>query len=491
VCQIDILQRLKCERHVIEKTLKSLPKTLYETYDVIIQMIPDEDHLFVHHVLQWIQLHGEISDVRGITCELLLKVVENSMKAVTGSEVDRFYDINVLRELCGCFIQITKEELRSGYYLSTISFAHYTVREYHETQSLGNFPKCCSAVLGENLKKKLIEMTFSESLKAKMIKISEESSQDNGECLIDVIEKDFMGYSLYSTLSRLRNEPNEVSQDETLFSLAANLLNPSRPHYPALVSLCCHFEQALGSFSNADWERPSHFWLVRHEHYSDENTIILLNFLMIAFSNPDALVLAEKLLQRARLSSLLKSRSVLQMPDGEGYDCLYEGSIIELFAQLPERQPEFHLLLEHGTGLYNPSKILLLFSTFHFYDHDVGCTESCLVERLVDLGADPAGAGYNVTPLQIATWNHDIEGVRVLLGAGAPPNGTGDPNGLSWGEGTSMPTYNMLEGASPLHICKMVSKEAATLFGHEIRHIEKLLLQYGAEEILRTRKSAV
>ncbi|MCJ1452480.1 hypothetical protein MMC28_002823 [Mycoblastus sanguinarius] len=51
VCQIDVLQRLKCERGVFKKALGNLPKTLDEMYDRILLTIPEEEQLFVHHAL--------------------------------------------------------------------------------------------------------------------------------------------------------------------------------------------------------------------------------------------------------------------------------------------------------------------------------------------------------------------------------------------------------------------------------------------------------
>ena len=68
MCQIDALQRLKCERHIIKKALENLPKPLDETYERILITIPKEERLLVHHVLRWIAQHNDLYNSDGIPC---------------------------------------------------------------------------------------------------------------------------------------------------------------------------------------------------------------------------------------------------------------------------------------------------------------------------------------------------------------------------------------------------------------------------------------
>ena len=104
----------------------------------------------------------------------------------------------------------------------------------------------------------------------------------------------------------------------------------------------------------------------------------------------------------------------------------------------------------------------------------------------MDLGADPnvKGSGSRITPLQIAVILGDLDGIGILLDAGADPNDTGSSEGTVWEDGTPMSRFNHLNGHSPLYICKNFEcflEERQLNF--EI--IEETLLRHGAKELLR------
>src|SRR2546421_4496669 len=86
VCQIDALQRLKCERHIVKNALENLPRTLDETYDRIFLRIPEEERLFVYHALQWISYDNEIwRGAAAIPCSILLQAVARSTAILSDS----------------------------------------------------------------------------------------------------------------------------------------------------------------------------------------------------------------------------------------------------------------------------------------------------------------------------------------------------------------------------------------------------------------------
>src|SRR5947207_4392575 len=89
VCQIDALQRLKCERHIVKNALENLPRTLDETYDRIFLRIPEEERLFVYHALQWISYHNELHG-NCIPCSVLLQAVARSTAMLSDSQNVRF-----------------------------------------------------------------------------------------------------------------------------------------------------------------------------------------------------------------------------------------------------------------------------------------------------------------------------------------------------------------------------------------------------------------
>ena len=83
--------------------------------------------------------------------------------------------------------------------------------------------------------------------------------------------------------------------------------------------------------------------------------------------------------------------------DYEEYN--FEGSIIEAFAQFASvNDGGLELLLKYGTGLFDPSRVLLLFIGAHSHP----CGEACLVDLLLEMGADANVTGYQTTPLRIA-----------------------------------------------------------------------------------------
>ena len=213
----------------------------------------------------------------------------------------------------------------------------------------------------------------------------------------------------------------------------------------------------------------------------------------------------ETFLQGKDAKSLLQSqvcfsKYVLQFfsYDVVGKECTFEGSFIEVFAQMVlESRDAFNLLIEVGAGLFDPSSALLLSIGGHdhsgerdIYGWAFGCQDFCLVQRLLDLGADPNLGGYRVTPLQIATATSDFDGVERLLKAGALPNNTGSPDGVIWEMDSIMYPLSCLHGASPLKICR----DFPRFFGNQYwekeaetrKKIEELLLHHGAEAFSTT-----
>ena len=110
MCQIDSLQRLKCERKIIQRALKNLPKTLDETYDRILSAVPNDERMFVDYAFQWIAHHNEMYNGQGMPYEVLIEATEASILGRTGSQNERFYDKDTLREVCGCLIDISPED---------------------------------------------------------------------------------------------------------------------------------------------------------------------------------------------------------------------------------------------------------------------------------------------------------------------------------------------------------------------------------------------
>jgi hypothetical protein len=504
VCQIDALRRLKCERDVVQKALANLPKTLDETYDRIFLSIPEEEHLFVHHALQWIYYHNELYRGKGIPCAVLLQGVGKSTAGLTANQNERFYDKETLRELCGCLINITLEDSTDfwgGIHHTTlaVSFAHYTVREYLDSIRISKNSTVYLNASKENLKRNFMEITFLEAHHIEQNELWESETALNDSCdVINAVEGDFNCYCVVSALLSLRKWPCEISQQDTLYTLAIDLLNPSKPHFQILNAAARHIEASASFFSSRDWFGEGHFWNVLWDPYpSDTDAVHLLNLLLLAHLSSGCLALAKKFLQGKDTKDFLQTRltfttEVWEVVSDYDVECyIFDGSIIEVFAQLGfDWADVFKLLLECSTGLFDPSRVLLLFIGSHEHDPTCGRDGYCLAKRLLELGADPNVIGYQVTPLQIAVVSWDFESVSTLLKAGADPNDTGNSDGVFWEEGTLMSRFNHLHNASPLYICRnfeCIFKDHVRRDREgDLKDIEAILLQYGAEAFLRS-----
>ncbi|KAG5784243.1 hypothetical protein H9Q73_002145 [Fusarium xylarioides] len=132
VCQLYELQRLKGDREVVSKALKRLPKDLDETYDRIFLRIPREDWQFVSHAFQWLWFYGQLGPPdNGTPSVLLLDAIKSSTSRTENDNSHVLYNSERLRELCGCLISSLED---------SISFAHYTVKEYLDSDRICQGP---------------------------------------------------------------------------------------------------------------------------------------------------------------------------------------------------------------------------------------------------------------------------------------------------------------------------------------------------------------
>lgn len=493
VCQIDSLQRLKCERETIQKALKNLPKTLNETYDRIFLAVPEEERLFVEHALRWIAFHNELYDGQGIPCEVLIQATEASMLSLTGNKNERFYDQDTLREVCGCLIDISPEDLIDRTSIS-VSFAHYSVREYLDSTRISNVVLGYYTIGGEDLKDRFLQITLSEAQQIQSLESWElDTNLTENLDVIQALDSRFDVYCVSSALFSLYKFPSKICGHSTLNALAIDLLDPSIPHYSTMKVVAFFIERATESFSNPYFSFGAFFWTI--EWHADTNTELkhLYNLLLLTERDGELLPLAKTFLQGKDLKSLLQAQLCFNREmwnissDNKIKDYVFKGSLIEVFAQLAIRSVDaFKFLVEVGAGSFDPSIALLLYIGAHVHSTQFDCKDFCPLQRLLELGADPNLRGYRITPLQIATFTSDYEGVEMLLKAGAIPNDTGSADGVIWQDDSFMHHLNHLHGASPLRICRdfaIILRPKYRVVGvNDRKKIEALLLYHGAED---------
>ena len=494
------------------KALKNLPKTLEETYDRIFATIPKEERIFVHLVLRWISHHNEILNGDGISCDVLIQAVTTSAAELTGEQNVRYYDKDTLQEICGCLIDISLKdnyaEIECPQY-SAVTFAHYTVREYLDSGRISNSAVTeCSAVEG-SWTELFIKITLSEAQNFEqtgLLGVASSRERFDDSDVVGAINSNFTDYCVTFGIPSLYQWPELICSRDILRKLVIDLVDPSKPHFETLIMAAMQLEFS-GSLDTSCWDAL----LLHDEWHMETSTEVkhLCNLLFLYENHKGYSSLVESFLRKKDQKCHLQNRLRLEIRVPQFMcreflgavprsQCLVNGSFFEVFAQLCGRYPDvFPYLMEIGAGMFDPSVALLLSIGSHW--HDSACENFCLVQQLLQSGADPNFEGCFVTPLQIAVYCLDFEAVNALLENGAHPNSTGCKEGVVWEEHTFMSQINHLHGASPLRIVRKYNhidetpfwlEESRAIIEERTKGIEKarrkteaLLLQHGAQEI--------
>jgi hypothetical protein len=209
------------------------------------------------------------------------------------------------------------------------------------------------------------------------------------------------------------------------------------------------------------------------------NTPLLINLFYVNWTCE----LARKLLESIDLKEVMQTHLEGKIHSLWDIDSTFdfEGTVIELFAHSASHTPHpFRTLLEQGGQYIDASTVLLslISSRIHIRPNT---PDDCLLSQLLELGANVNKSGFWVTPLQIAVAWFDLAVVKMLLEAGADPNGIGDSNGTEWNDNSLLGQFKDLHAASPLRICRFSSYG----FVDMREEIAAELLQYGAKDFGR------
>ena len=464
VCQLDILKRLRPDVSTIRAALSNLPKTLDETYERIFLTIPEDDWLSVQHVFHWLIYHNDLFGTN-IPLSTLLQAVQQSTVDFLSQDADQLHDFDGLRERCGCLIVVEQEEECTGdnnkplYQRSTVSFAHYTVKEYLQSPRISQKKVGFFALAQERIRNQFTGIAIRQALAIQPDKLAGYEKLENDEVIHGLLDLDFKLYCRVSSVLQLNIWPEAISSNSTLMELSEAIFNPK---IPAPLKKLLYMADAQDYITTtSDLYVEFQFWSIVWWQEPDTDSAAFLAFLLISgFSG--SLHLALAFARKHSMLTILTQQLHITKPVWHVVD--YEdtgfynfvGSIPEIVAQWESRQPDtftfiLDLISEHGVTHFDPSTLLLLYIGCH--QHQI-CKESCSLERLLRLGASANGPeGAFVTPLQIAVVCWDLQGVEILLNAGAEPNALGK-NGSRWAPGSLMERFNHLHGVSSLHIIK-------------------------------------
>jgi len=396
----------------------------------------------------------------------LLQAVQQSSMDFLSHDSVQLHDFEGLRERCGCLIAVEQEKkyhshgfITVCYQRSTVSFAHYTVKEYLQSPRISQKKVGFFALSQEIIQKQFVGIALRQALAIQPGSLAGYDLWENRDRIHDLLDTDFMLYCGLSSAAQLSIWPEALSSDPNLMRLSEALVNPYKPaklDFRELLGVAdkcgyiCGTRRLLfnGKFWNINWRKDPH-----------PDLAIFLSFLL-APGNPDKLHLARAFamthpMQTALTQQLHIEESMLGAFHYEVFENIkFLGSIPEMIAQLAfELRNAFTFILclisEHGVTHFDLSTLLLFYISSHQHGN---CIKSCSLETLLCLGASANGPeGAFVTPLQVAVECWDLHGVEKLLNAGADPNALGS-NGTGWDPGSFMERFNCLHGVSSLHI---------------------------------------
>lgn len=469
-----------------------------ETYERIFLEISEDERLFVRRCLAWIGVHNELYD-DGIPCAILLQALEFDAEEASKANDGHFYDEESLRDICGCLLHVSpgvgfKLDFHAGL-VQVVSFAHYTVREFLESDRISTSAAAYFR-LGDQANLETIRTVLLAALDFGTYNSSEASGSDIDHAIGDyaALTCDFRSYCAATAIFSIVVYPDQIASQTELSRLTLRFLNPSGTHGQSVVRFLRDCETHLGLLSEAEND-GFRFWTLRWTAEPILITMLLFSILIIVdnFERLAGVLLQDFQENLGWIHARLEFEMVLLDHRDRFITTVFKGPMIEFFAQESDSlnwgiQRRVRFLLDHGGALPDPTALLVSYVGVHQHNVDGECRgTSCLLRRLLDLGADPNGNGYTITPLQRAVAAWDYVGVETLLRAGADPNGIGNSSGTRWC-GIYDDDCEGFEGSSALFICQEeleLSKVHRVESESKRQMLEALLVKFGAESFSR------
>jgi hypothetical protein len=477
--------------------LNDLPKDLAETYIRIFQSIPEADQDFVRRALIWICGHEEglwMKDT-GINAELLVSAVLYDLNEAQPGSRTLFYDCDDLRELCGCLITFSPEvrvvskadtensetlvndvikdetkvqadsEQLAGH-SNLVSLAHYTVLEF----------------LASSLIHKTVVFQFAldkvTSFNEFALSCIKQALSANPEGRATDWERDREAYCL--TL---------VCALGLRFDYFANRLDIQDLLIRYYDLTCTHFARlpAIQRRVNENRGISRHYMLgrlplVRDATYelTESQIHAATMFNLLCASQLD---LVPQFMKGKNTIQLLEARISVEV---KGLNTV--GTVPEILSQSRNYLKGLMWVLSNYGAYVDATRLLMSCIGNHLSsncEHWNNAYLSCTLYRLLNLGANPNGSGFKVTPLQLAAYRGDYNAVKTLLKKGADPNALGDADGQDV-EGCQKPSDGqkpalgtLAPSCTPLRVLRIVqssTKRASPKIG-------RLLMERGGRDV--------
>jgi hypothetical protein len=383
-----------------------------------------------------------------------------------------------------------------------ISFAHYTVREFLGSDRLAMGPVAYFMLEQQihlDIQRTILlnALEFGASDYEELCDEDDDDDKDDEEVGLIVsriyhnLTNNFRSYCAVTAIFNISSHPSEIISRQALSEHVFDILRSSGPHAELILKFLGIGERYLALVSAngdrheltpLDADFTSLVWKsVGSTSEALEDAMLLFSILLLMNKFEP---LANGLFQitRQRLGFI---HTPLRFTISVFFvSCSFDGRMIEFFSEICEffidRELRMRFLLDQDTTLPNPTAVLFAYLGRRPRDRfERRKSDPQLLNRLLKLGADPNGAGYTLTPLQLAAVGFDFVAVETLLRAEADPNRLGDPDSVRWS--SMFYDHQVYEGLSPLFICQDESKRDDLKDERRALMIEALLLQYGAK----------
>lgn len=523
-CQLDRLKRLDSKPAVIRKCLATLPKTLDETYERIFLEIPEEEQSAVQQCLRWVNFHNKLFN-DSIPFNILLQAIEaKEHNAKQEDNSTTYLNKERLREMCGCLIHISQGQgfkiyCRGGVKPKTqvVSFAHYTVKEFLESDRISKSSAAYFTLHGDNVHHDNWKSIMVAALDFRQPTIfndyndgdNDTENDDDSDYESDNLSNyksnenvtiatfleltsNFHNYCIISALFGITSCSAEAFSKPEEKDAVFKLLDPSGQYTQPAMELATRFQTYLGLLlENNHLLGELDFWTLEwHTEPGPTTSNSMLLLLALMMDGTKCLELASLLLEKVGpirdLVHVPLSFTISVSWNGSRRLYPFKGSTVDFFAHMVGSGCYVHnclqFMLNHQVTLHEPSMLLQSY---------IGGSEDndYILSRLLELGADPNGAQYTATPLQIAVALGNYAAAEALLRAGADPNILGNPDGtrgyairILQDSEILFQATNLLENLSALAICQDGSVEIGDdLMDEDERlKIKALLIRHGA-----------
>ncbi|KAK4442515.1 hypothetical protein QBC34DRAFT_338573 [Podospora aff. communis PSN243] len=468
-CQLDILRRLH-HQSKIKQAIKTLPATLDEMYERIFSTISTEEQDLVRQALHMVCFHdflwmGHVPLPAQVIFDSHTAFERDHTDMATSD--DTLFDMDTLKDLCGCLVTFAWQKGHNGG-AETAVVAHYTVREFLES-SRSTSPQTAwvKIIFRYGL------ATRTPPMRTPVDNVQRGSRKDPyaGPLCINSTSS-LREYCLASANRTLVSCDNLVEP-----SLAFQLFNPTAPHYGEMAAALRWLDiRSCGGHAGL----AARYGVFPFAGYSlaqeDKHSPAAIFWNLVCFrchSLAEAFLLSLGARADQALTGRLRAEPIfsdlLERTPGQSLPLLnatLQGNAFQILTQVGFMHRITNRLLsfvqKYGRR-YIQDLVLLHVSSpaskaragpdVRTDGLNRGLGSFHQLGRLLKLGLSPDPPGYQVTPLQILCYKRRLHDIRVLLQAGADPNNTGDPEGVSWQEkGTFLYRYRKLHGILPLDV---------------------------------------